>query len=201
MFELPDIPKLLDVAKNDVIESTIQPMTPEMALEGIRQDWWANPSDPAKREEDYPWAWDKIAENNSETDEHECVVLITNDGKVQGACVYNIHHMSLTQENQFAVCLILLATAPWNRPWLIERPEFRGVGSALLFRAVCHSHLLGLKGRVVLEALNTERVTSFYENRGFEKLDETENATIWMEIPEYTAKLWIDRELNNVKED
>ncbi len=98
---------------------------------------------------------------------YEAVAVQTDDENVQGAILYWLNTTSFIDQGQGAVYVQALATAPRNRPWLVSAPLYRGTGDALLFRAVVHSYLLGLKGIVNLEAFDDPRLLKFYERRGF----------------------------------
>ena len=56
----------------------------------------------------------------------------------------------------------LLATAPWNRPILVDEPVYKGVGGALLVAAITVSREQGLHGCIGLHSL--KEAESFYRD-------------------------------------
>jgi len=87
-----------------------------------------------------------------------------------------------------------LAAAPRNRHWLVADPLYRGVGKGLLLRAVCHSYLLGLGGRVNLVSVPRERTRRFYERRGLVAVREDDEGSIEYELSEQAAHQWLQEE-------
>ena len=86
-----------------------------------------------------------------------------------------------------------IATAPRNRPWVVEPPKYQGIGSVLLLAAVRHSYLLGLGGRVWLSSLPSERTRKFYRDRGFEVIFQDSDGMIGFELPAAAAEKWLEK--------
>ena len=86
-----------------------------------------------------------------------------------------------------------IAVAPRNRSWLVSEPLYKGVGVALLLRAICHSYILGLEGRVSLISLPSERTRQFYERRGFTRLGEDDDGMVEYEMDDEVAQRWLQQ--------
>lgn len=114
-------------------------------------------------------------------------------GAIEGAIAYRIDAESRLQPGDGAVFVDRIATAPRNRPWVLEPPKYRGIGSILLLAAVRHSYLLGLGGRVWLTSLPSERTQKFYQDRGFEVIFEDEDGMIDLELPAVAAEKWLKK--------
>ena len=104
---------------------------------------------------------------------------------------YLINGKSLLNSDASTVFIDYLAAAPRNREWLVDNPQYRGVGTALVFYAVCHSWLLGLNGRVTLVSLPSERTRKFYAQRSFTKVSESDDGIIEFELEPEAAQRWL----------
>lgn len=75
-----------------------------------------------------------------------------------------------------------------------DPPIRGGVGKGLLLRAVCHSYLFGLGGRVNLVSVPRERTRRFYERRGLVAVREDEEGSIEYELSDEAAQRWLQEE-------
>lgn len=122
------------------------------------------------------------------------MAIETENGAIQGAIVYRINAESQLEPGRLAIYGEYLATAPRNRPWLVNPPHLRGVGRGLLLAAVTHSYQLGLEGRIWLTSLPSERTRDFYVNLGFEVIFQKPDGTIDFELPSARALEWLKDE-------
>jgi hypothetical protein len=67
------------------------------------------------------------------------------------------------------VYISALATAPWNRPLIVNPPTYKGIGGNLVDFAIARSHELGYQGRIGLHALPS--ALGFYRKLRFGLLD------------------------------
>jgi hypothetical protein len=123
---------------------------------------------------------------------YETTAIQTAGGVIQGAIQYRIDGRSFVSA-EGVVSVEGLATAPWNRPWLVSRPQFRGVGEGLLIRAALHSYLLGFDGRVNLIAFDDARTLEFYQGRGFSLIGHEQGFPL-LEIMPDAATAWLQEE-------
>jgi hypothetical protein len=107
--------------------------------------------------------------------------------------VYRLDAKSFIDTSFGAVNIEALATAPRNRPRLVQNPLYRGVGCGLLLRAVCHSYLLGFGGRVNLLAFDRPETVEFYQSRGFQIVPLEEDGP-FLEVTPEQAVVWLKRE-------
>lgn len=167
----------------------------QAAQDEIDATWWSEIAPKlGKREapeDDEHWSWAAIADQFGARGGW-CVGLRTDDGRMQGAVAYAATRA--TQSEEGSVHIGWIATAPWNRTWLFDPPEYRGTGRALLLYAAAHSYLLGLRGRLALNALPRERTRRFYEERGFRVAGQNEDGTIAMVLAAQDATAWLERE-------
>ena len=195
MLKLPDQIQIKDVQTDSFRDAAIVKLRRQLAQREIDGRWWRGINwiaDPEK-EEDSDWPWDRIVREVEKDQFAECVGVRLADGSIQGAIRYRLDGKSWTKPTSASVKVEFLATAPRNRDWLTSAPEFSGVGTALLFRAVCHSWLLGFQGRVVLEAIPAQNTLEFYDNRGFRRVTELEDGTIGCELEPLDARQWLIR--------
>ncbi len=120
--------------------------------------------------EDAHWRWDEyilMAEIFSQ--QLACFALLA-EGQIQGLMLLELEHENDLGERD--IHGLRLSSAPWNRG---TARRYKGVGTALLDRAVLLSVEKGFKGRFWLEALpNAER---FYQRLGLIELSEPETKT------------------------
>ena len=95
-----------------------------------------------------------------------------------------------SQRNKPLVDIDLLATAPWNRARLVERPQFKGVGQLLLGAAVSLSVHEEFAGRIGLHAL--PQAESWYRDVcGMTDLGVDSTGMTYFEMTEPQARAFI----------
>lgn len=78
------------------------------------------------------------------------------DGVTQGLMTIDVLKKRSQIESQFRRRLVYiraLATAPWNRPAIMNPPTYKGVGGNLIDFAIARSYELTYQGRIGLHAL------------------------------------------------
>lgn len=195
MFNLPEEVHILNVAKNVRVKAKLIRLTRDLAATEIDGTWWNLPASRSVRKEegDHHWLWRKIVGANHAKLTWEALAVQSASGAIEGAIAYRIDAGSRLQPGDGAVYVDRIATAPRNRPWVLEPPKYRGIGSVLLLAAVRHSYLLGLGGRVWLTSLPSERTQKFYQDRGFEVIFEDEDGMIDFELPAVAAEKWLKK--------
>ena len=196
MLVLPDDITLFDVRRGSSVGATLVPLTRELAATAIDGKWWKieAPKRARDQEEDHHWVWRKLVGEHRNDLAWEALAVQNSDDDVEGAILYRVDARSQIEAGKGAIFGDRLATAPWNRPWLVSSPRYRGVGSALLLAAVRHSYALGLNGRVSLISLPSERTRGFYGKRGFRLISEDQHGNIMYELPTEAALSWLKRE-------
>src|SRR5262245_27907003 len=141
MDRLPGGVTISRVSDGSEVSAPIVELTRDLAKRQIDAKWWAIP-DVSKRkrekENDHQWNWTKSVGVIRNSRWHEAIAIQTTDSEVQGAMIYRTDARSLINPDFGTIAVEALATAPRNRPWLVDDPKFRGVGEGLLLRAVCH---------------------------------------------------------------
>jgi hypothetical protein len=196
MFELPqDVTLTLDPPGTEV-QARLVRLTRAVAADRIDGEWWnIGGSNTAREAEgDHHWRWRRIIGELRTQRNREALAVETEDGAIQGAIVYRIDALSRVEPGLGAIYGERIATAPRNRPWLVNPPHMRGVGKVLLLAAVRHSYLLGLGGRVWLTSLPSENTRMFYVNRGFQLIFQNPDDTIAYELPTARAAAWLQEE-------
>ena len=195
MFDLPEDVHILNVATNVRQKARLIRLTRELAAKEIDGTWWSLSASKSIRKEegDNHWLWRKIVGENHAKLTWEALAIQTSSGSIEGAITYRIDARSRIQSGEGAVYVDRIATAPRNRPWVVEPPKFQGIGSVLLLAAVRHSYLLGLGGRVWLTSLPSERTRKFYRDRGFEVIFEDSDGMIDFELPAVAAEKWLKK--------
>lgn len=195
MLDLPKEVHILNVERNVRVKAKLVRLTRELAATGIDGAWWNLPVSKSVRKEegDNHWHWRKIVGRNKAKLIWEALAVQSGSGAIEGAMAYRIDAKSQLQPGKGAVYVDRIATAPRNRPWVLEPPKYRGIGSVLLLAAVRHSYLLGLEGRVWLTSLPSERTRKFYRERGFEVIFEDADGMIDFELPAAVAGEWLER--------
>lgn len=193
MLELPDQVSLYDTDNACVCDATIVILDRTLAQLAVDAAWWqiGGSKSLRKNEGDHKWKWTAIVGESRSDPFFEACAVQTPDGGVQGAMSYFTNGISLLEMGQSSVFVAHIATAPRNRFWLVDSPKYRGVGSVLLFRAVCHSWILGLLGRVTLVSLPDERTRNFYERRSFTQISAEADGTIEYELEPDAAERWL----------
>jgi GNAT superfamily N-acetyltransferase len=193
MDPLPAKAHLVETAVGSTVSCEILKLTRELAKVGIDAKWWRLPGVSAadrKLENDHNWKWAKAVGEVRTQRWYETLAVQTADGDIQGAIQYRIDGKSFVSRDDPAVYVDGLATAPWNRAWLVGVPRFRGVGKSLLRRAAYHSYALGLNGRVNLIAFDDDRTLGFYRKCGFEIVGNDEGSPM-LEIAPQAARDWL----------
>lgn len=194
MPRLRDEVQIYDRSTERTAKGTLVALMSDVARDSIEHGWWKTPpGNLATSEPDAHWPWETLCVDCADFDYWEAIRLQSQDGQLQGAMLYQIDALSQLDSGQSAVYISRLATAPWNRPWLIANPRFSRIGTALLNRAVHHSHLLGLKGRVILSTL--PEASQFYERKGFVEtgVKDAEELT-YLELPAVEARMILREE-------
>lgn len=184
--------EILRADNNRLVDAHIIELTKKVALERIDQVWWAESNLTAafRNEGDAHWKWENIVSSYSRNLLHECVALLSKENYLEGAMAYQLDFKSKIEKDKGSLYVGWLATAPRNRNWLVSKPLYKGIGSMLLYWAVCESYASGLGGRVSLQSLPTPSTVKFYENKGFLRTDLTQPETglIDYELPESKAQ-------------
>ncbi|MEI8021455.1 MAG: GNAT family N-acetyltransferase [Schlesneria sp.] len=199
----PKILEITRVADGTTIDVILVPLTRKLASLQIDTKWWQIPGVPEKvrsQEIDHGYKWAKrigeLTSNNSRW--YRAIAVQTDDDNIQGAMIYWLNTRSFIHQNEGAIFVESLATAPCNRERIVTLPEYRGVGTGLLLAAVIHSYKLGLGGRVNLNSTNDPRTISFYETRGFVHCgydgDEDEEKLPRFELSAEAAQKWLNDE-------
>jgi len=178
------------------VQARIVRLTRDTAASRVDGQWWNIGGSKAAREAegDHHWRWRAIVGRLRTQRNKEALAIETEDGMIQGAIVYRIDALSRIESGRGAIYGEWLATAPRNRPWLVNPPHLRGIGRVLLFAAVRHSYMLGLGGRVWLTSLPSERTRNFYVNLGFRVIFQNPDGTIDYELPSDRAMEWLEEE-------
>jgi hypothetical protein len=115
----------------------------------------------------------------------------TNDRQIQAVTSLSIEYKSFLEPGEKAIYIDRLATAPWNRGWLVREPQYNRCGLGLIRYVVVLSHLLGLKGRVNLTAVAH---VDFYLDLGFVETQERNgDGTIYELSTDAALRLMEDR--------
>lgn len=196
MFDIPEDVNLTLHPPATEVQARLVRLTREMAADRIDGQWWKIGAfkSAIQAEGDHHWLWRKIIGVLRTQRNKEALAVETEDRAIQGAIVYRIDAISQVEPDFGAIYVERLATAPRNRPWLVNPPHLRGVGKILLLAAVRHSYLLGLGGRVWLTSLPSERTRMFYVNRGFEVIFQNSDDTIDYELSAARATAWLEEE-------
>lgn len=194
MFQLPTQFELIRVADENSVIATITQLTRSLAQEKIDGAWWdvAGVSKSKRQlEDDNHWRWAKRIGELRNNRWYEAWAAQTKDDYLQGAILYRLDTYSFIESEQGAIYVEGLATAPHNRPWLVDSPRYRGVGENLLLRAVAHSYSVGFGGRVNLLVFDNERTISFYEKRGLTLVGSDNEGLQQFELEPHAAMRWL----------
>lgn len=104
--------------------------------------------------QDMHWNWPGKTEERSDRLDWESFAIEC-DGQTQGLMFVRTTAFAREpgQEGEDIAYIDLLATAPWNRHGLADRPKYKGVGRILLSAAIEFSLNQEFKGRVGLHSL------------------------------------------------
>ena len=193
MFNLPDKVTLTDVVRKSECDASIVKLTREIAKHQMDAAWWqigGSKSD-RQKEGDHAWSWTRIVGEVRQDRFAKLVAVQTPDGEIQGAIKYLFDGESLLQPGEPSIFVEYLAAAPQNREWLVNPPKYRGVGTALVFYAVCDSWISGRRGRVTLVSLSSEKTREFYTRRGFSEVSTLEDGNVEFEMTSIAAERWL----------
>lgn len=124
-------------------------------------------------------SWEAAAEINAQDSHWEWVEKAVEAERVMGRDTYAVEAAGETQglmlvdvgfgrlaaqRGRELIYVELLATAPWNRPKLVEAPLYKGVGRILIGTAISLSVDLGFNGRIGLHSLAQSE--SWYQTVG-----------------------------------
>jgi|GEM_PF-1110952 len=193
MFNLPDKVTLTDVVRKSEFDASIVKLTRETAKHQMDAAWWqigGSKSD-RQKEGDHAWSWTRIVGEVRQDRFAKLVAVQTPDGEIQGAIKYLFDGESLLQPGEPSIFVEYLAAAPQNREWMVNPPKYRGVGTALVFYAVCDSWISGRQGRVTLVSLSSEKTREFYTRRGFSEVSTLEDGNVEFEMTSIAAERWL----------
>jgi len=196
MLNIPQNVFLFEVAGHRTVQTPLVELDPSLAQSQIDSAWWTIPvrSDKLQREDDSHWNWQDLADSCQTQLAWDAVAIQTPGGQVEGAMTFRIDAESLLENGKGVVYIDRLAAAPHNRPWLVDTPRYRGVGTALVLVVVQESYKLGLEGRVGLSSLPSPRTRDFYQNRGFQEISQQANGLFDLELPAVSAENWLRQE-------
>src|SRR5262245_58933842 len=115
---------------NTIVTAKLVKLTRDLAQREIDAKWWVLPAESKSRRElegDHSWKWSKIIGELRNNRWCETFAVQTDDDEVQGAILYRLNTRSFVNKNEGAIYVEGLATAPRNRPWLVDFPVYRGV--------------------------------------------------------------------------
>ena len=191
---LPDSIIVTSCRTDEQVRARIVHLHRGLARDRIDGVWWGKLNElTGPRDRDEHWEWGSIADQCGVRGGW-CKGAETPDGHIQGAIAYTANGRSLLEPGEVSLYVAYVATAPWNRGWLVDRPMYRGTGGRLILHASLHSYVLGLKGRLRLSALPSQNTIDFYGSMGFTELDGNEDRTINMELSADKAMAWFERE-------
>jgi len=157
--------KIVAVATGEQVVAEIRPARREDIALWQR---WKGQMPPTA--EDAHWRWDEyILMAKLFPHQLACFVLVA-EGEAQGFTLLELEHENDLGEKD--IHGLRLSTAPWNRG---PRRRYKGMGTALLTRAVLLSVEKGYEGRFWLEALPDAE--DFYRHLGLMELPEPERET------------------------
>jgi GNAT superfamily N-acetyltransferase len=194
---VPGVIRLFDLWHAAPCEARRVPLSRYLAAERIDKVWWKFDGPLIGRPEaegDRDWEWRKVVALRRSDLRWESLAVQTPDKEIQGAISYRIDTSSFLDPEVPTVYVDRLAAAPRNRPWLVDTPRYRGVGSRLLLAAVCHSYALGLGGRVSLISLPSPRTRAFYQRRGFRTVNPYIDGMMEYELEDQAAQAWLREE-------
>jgi len=193
MLGLPEHVTLKDVENDCECIASVISLDRKLAKSAVDGDWWQK-SDflPLRKGEgDRSWDWAKITGECRTDGFADTLAIQTADGAIQAAMKVLADGESILEAGKPSVFVQYLATAPWNRKWLVQPAKYRGAGSALLLQAVCYSWNLGFGGRVTLLSKPSERTREFYEKRSFTQISKADDDMIEFELEPPAAERWL----------
>ncbi|HYH65483.1 MAG TPA: GNAT family N-acetyltransferase [Urbifossiella sp.] len=189
---LPDEIELLDRQRGTSQRARIEDLTRDIAKEQMDLTWWSEvaavPQDIRRAERDVGWKWVGLTGQLRQFGRNGYAwAVMTDDGKCQGAILYQLGAVSALDPSKPTVYCWRLASAPRNRDRLVANPRYRGVGTGLIKLASLHSYRAGLGGRVTLEAYNDSPTVAWYTRLGFQEARHVPTDIIEMELNPETA--------------
>ena len=152
--------------------------------------WWQKiDAESSSNEPDAHWDW-KFLIHTYTGESFLATGLRSDDGRIQGAGIFQAGYESLLVEHARAVYVHRLATAPWNRTAIMgPNVKYKGAGTALAFFGMCYSYEYGFKGRIILSSLREENTLKFYKRFGFHDTGEVDAEDLpILELPDDVAK-------------
>jgi len=151
--------QLLRVQDSLVVDAIITEVT-EKHLADAKTLW--EPLLGGTRQEDEYWDWVAKSRGSKLLPGDE-LYAIECDGITQGLIMLDVLKKRCQIQSQLRRRLLYiraLATAPWNRPAILNPPTYKGVGGNCIDFAISRSYGLGYQGRIGLHAL--EGALGFY---------------------------------------
>lgn len=195
MLVLPEAIAIFNVAREVRVRAQLVRLDRTLAAQQIDGTWWKIEvsSRLRSKEADTHWTWRKLIGEIRSDSNWDAFAIKSASGNVEGAMTYRIDAKSQLELGVGVVYVDRLATAPRNRPWLVDPPKYKGIGSVLLLAAVRESYALGFGGRVWLTSLPSEQTRQFYRNRGFREIFKDEDGMIDFELPIKRAEEWLQQ--------
>ncbi|HEV7645422.1 MAG TPA: GNAT family N-acetyltransferase [Pyrinomonadaceae bacterium] len=198
---MQDLLKTVQILREDNhqnIDASIIRLSRDFAREKIDNTWWSlseTPEEAIQAEGDSHWKWEDIVLDYSDNSLYDCIALLSPEGYLEGAMAYQFNVESKLEKGKGSIYIGWLASAPHNRGWLVSRPQYRGIGTILLYWAVIESYNAGLEGRISLQSLPTASTIRFYESKGFVRTDSTQPAMglVDYELPKSAASAWLKK--------
>ncbi len=189
---LVDLPKLIELTNcstNATELATIESLDREAAKLKIDGNW-RRPindviSDPFD-EPDSEWRWRDLVSRAQNKPFFRARCVKSANGDIQAALLLRVDTNSALVDEEGAIFIDRLATAPWNRSNLTKTPVFRGAGTGLITYAIALSYSLALGGRVNLTAVAN---AAFYLRLGFQFVRNDQYGDALLEISAEQAHL------------
>jgi len=146
--------------------------------------------------EDSHWDWEKKLKSIRGELAYNSFVIEA-DKRTQGMMIINnAAHYSWIEIGKPLIYIEFLATAPWNRKLLVEKPVLGGVGKLLFVKAIIESLQSDFEGRVGLHSL--PGAVSWYTYLGMRDFgeDRKKQSLHYFELDKITANNLL-KELNN----
>ncbi|WP_020475717.1 hypothetical protein [Zavarzinella formosa] len=190
---LPDHLELLERHGGKVALGQLAPLSRDVAKLELKVKWWNEVPGRTKKdlrsERDSTWDWVvMLGEIRQRGSRGHAWGVFTDDGKCQGAIIYETGLVSALDESQATVVCWRIASAPKNRSHLCNGFGYRGVGTGLIKLACLHSHLAGLGGRLTLDGHKGDRALGWYLNLGFQEVSNPEDDIIELELSPESAR-------------
>lgn len=131
---------------------------------------WKQKLHKTKSEEDAHWDWQQLLDHASLEQGFLAYSLVCED-QIQGLMLLEqgITSRLVGARPKELIYVHRVSTAPWNRPTVVDVPQFAGVGTELLRAAILASEELGYEGRIGLHSL--PQAEGFYRKLGMTALE------------------------------